>query len=103
MVKFILASHWLFYRMKSFLEPLFSVSHPYQRHSWYFPSLKQKIPNDHKQYYPYCRLNLLVKNLGHCKFEPTNHDLIKVPQVLKFKVSMGPTVKLTLIDLALDE
>ena len=45
------------------------------------------IPNDDTQKYPFCRLQLLVKTQIK---EPNNHNLIKVPNVVK------PTKKKTL-------
>ena len=38
------------------------------------------------QNYFLCRVKLLVKTFRHCKLEPTNRDLIKVPKVFKQRV-----------------
>ena len=41
------------------------------------------VSNDDKQYYHCYKSKLLVEKFGHCFFNPTNQDLIKVPKVLK--------------------
>ncbi len=40
-------------------------------------------PNDAKQNYPFCRLNLLIEKFSFRKFEPTYYDSIKVPKNFK--------------------
>ena len=43
------------------------------------------IPSYNKQNYILCRLKSLVEKFGHCKFQPTNQYLIKVPKVDKLR------------------
>ena len=49
------------------------------------------IPNKETQYYPFCRLQLVVETFVHSLNEPTNQGWINVPKNLK------PTFKKTLI------
>ena len=41
------------------------------------------VSNDDKQYYHCYKSKLLLEKFGHCFFNPTNQDLIKVPKVFK--------------------
>ena len=41
------------------------------------------VQNDDKQNTPFCRVKVLIEKFKHCKFEPTNQNLIKVNKVFK--------------------
>ena len=46
------------------------------------------LPKDAKQNSYICMLQLLVGNFGHCKFEPTNQDLMKVTKTSEYLLKL---------------